>query len=256
MKSILLLCGLLLAHQQLWSSDRYAPGDHLYVWAVSGLNVRAAASISGQKIGKLQAGEKLEVISLTTKSYDIMAVDVHPELFVDNIYQEEGSSEAFYLRGKWVKVKGAKFEGYVIDSYLLKYAPPPPQTSMKAYFAQVDEEPLQIDTTWHNDCDGAGIVDCYDYEGRTKSGFAISGSYMMSATNHRIAIPNMGLEEGFVFCNYFTPLEDGLRQKKGISMLKYMAGGEDSLWFLEGDICEFWLSVEGDKLIISEGCSC
>ncbi|MFK7923109.1 MAG: SH3 domain-containing protein [Bacteroidia bacterium] len=252
-----MLFWFILTQQILLAAEQYESGDTLYVWAQSGLNVRAAANISGKKIGKLQAGERVEVMSLTTKGYDIVAVDVHPELYEDNIYEEEGSSEPYYLRGTWVKVKGAKFEGYVIDSYLLKYVPPPPNTSIGTYFVDLRGESMKVDTTWETDCDGAGFVDCYSYEGRTKSGFTISGSYMMSATNHSITIPEMmTLEEGFVFLNYFYSLEDGLRLKKGIPMLKYMDGGEESMWFLEGETCEFWISVEEGKLQLSEGCSC
>lgn len=256
LKLIFMLLALLSTTHWLPAAEQYEPGDQLYVWAQSGLNVRAAANISGQKIGKLQVGERVEVISLTTKGYDIVAVDVHPELYEDNIFQEAGSSDPYYLRGTWVKVKGAKFEGYVIDSYLLKYAPPQPKISIGTYFAKLSGETMQVDTLWQFDCDGAGFVDCYSYEGRTKSGFVISGSYYMSAVDHSITIPDMSLEEGFVFYNYFYPLEDGLRLKNGIPMLKFMGGNEEGIWFLEDDICEFSISVEEGKLRISEGCSC
>lgn len=256
-KLTLLFFGLLFSLPQTQGADHYQPGDTLYVWAGSGLNVRATPGLSGKKIGQLQAGDWVKVLSRTTQPFTVEAVAPPPQTDREEWEEERDSIAGFDLRGHWVEMVSEKFRGYVVDMYLLRLVPPPPEIiSFHAYFEWLEKATIPLDTTWYQNCEGGPTIDCYYYVGRSAAGIELAGSFSMLAIDETIAIPDMTIEEGFVFYHYFRSLEDAARQKKGLKLLVLLENEPDHLSFSEEELCDISISVEGQKLYISQGCSC
>ncbi|MBP9889983.1 MAG: SH3 domain-containing protein [Leptospiraceae bacterium] len=87
----------------------YKPGDHLYVLAKSGLNLRDKPSKNGRFLQIIPFGSSTLVRQITDKEYQ-----------VDGIY------------GFWVKVIADDREGYLFDGYLSSYPPPIAEVSSKS----------------------------------------------------------------------------------------------------------------------------
>lgn len=94
--------------------DHYAQGDALYVWAPSGLNMRAEAKANAQKITKIPYAE--QVIIVDRKLFE------HP--FSYTMAKGEslaGQEISWKVKGHWVKVEYKGESGYVFDAYLGQY---------------------------------------------------------------------------------------------------------------------------------------
>lgn len=79
----------------------YKTGSTLYVWAKSGLNLRAKADMNGAVVGRVSWGDAVTVVT------DANAV---VPFTYDNIH------------GEWVKVRWKEKEGYLFNGYLSRYA--------------------------------------------------------------------------------------------------------------------------------------
>lgn len=238
----------------LQAADSYQIGDTLYTWAPSGLNVRAEASASSSKVGKLQPGDRVVVLAKTDIPYSLTAIK-SPKVYED-LYLEDRGQKPYQLNGYWVKVTGPGFSGYVIDMYLLAWQPPAPKTSFHTYFEKLQGEPILMDTTWQHDASGNRNLDIYNYRGESSEGIVFSGSSGEGAVDDAIGIPGMTLEEGFVFCNFFMPLEDGLRKKQGEEPLVLEQHTEENLSLSEDELCYFSITIREGILRIEWGCSC
>lgn len=238
----------------LQAADAYQIGDTLYTWAPSGLNVRAEASASSSKVGKLQPGDRVVVLAKTEIPYNLTVIAA-PKAIEDEYLEDYGTSP-FQLQGHWVKVAGPGFSGYVIDMYLLAWVPPDTTMSMLRYFEILEGEAIDVDTTWNYDDSGYADLDRYSYEGKSGAGIILQGSSGEGAVDDAIGIPGMTLEEGFVFCNFFTPLEDGLRKSRGLEPLELYRHNEREISITEDELCYFAFSIETGILGIGWGCSC
>ncbi|MEZ4829978.1 MAG: SH3 domain-containing protein [Bacteroidia bacterium] len=241
------------------AADHYQAGDKLYVWAQSGLNLRATPDINGKKTGQLRLGDSVEIISLTSRTLDILAIDARRDTMEEDSEPEDEDAtypSAFSLHGNWVKVKSGKLEGYVIDIYLLSWPVPDQNKSPINYFESLVGKPIRPDTTWDDHCDGAPIVRCYSYAATTGMGIEIQGYYFMSAAGSTLVIPGMTIEEGFVFFSHFHPMEDAARKKHNQNLLFLEQNEEFSLSFSEDELCGITFSEEDGKLYIRSGCSC
>lgn len=238
----------------LQAADDYQIGDTLYTWAPSGLNVRAEASASSSRIGKLDPGDRVTVLARTDIPYSLTVIEPHKA--EKDQYSEDYTDSPFRLQGFWVKVAGPGFSGYVIDMYLLAWAPPDTTMSMLRYFEILEGEAINADTTWNYDDLGYADLDRYSYEGKSAAGIILQGSSGEGAVDDAIGIPGLTLEEGFVFCNYFTPLEDGLRAMRGLEPLELYRHNETEISITEDELCYFAISIASGILGIGWGCSC
>ncbi len=102
MKNLLSFCFLFLTIQALFAQDLvYKTGDQLYVFAKSGLNLRAETSISSDVISKINYGESIEIIG-PTDHYDLIE----------------------HRKGIWLAVSYQNQIGYLFSGYLSKWSPP------------------------------------------------------------------------------------------------------------------------------------
>lgn len=245
---------VLLSLSGMQGADHYQVGDTLYVWAPSGLNMRATPSLSGKKIDKLSKCERVIIVSVSPETFSTTAVAPRPELYPDNIYHESGGTEAYVLRGNWVEIRSEKMQGYVVDVYLLKYPPPPQIIPFPQYIEMLENSPLVIDTLYSDET--GQIIDAYSFEATSRLGFIYGGHHLLSSVGSGISIPEMTIEEGFIFLNYFSPMEDAARKQEKQPALQLMGREENTLWFMEDETCEISLSIEANRLYIFQGCSC
>jgi len=142
---ILLICSL----HVLQAADTYQVGDTLYVWAKSGLPLRAQPGLDAEKKALLKWGEAIEVLAKTSHTWETWAVASHPQLYADRVKHEfpNHTDQAYVLTGHWVKVKSDQGIGYIMDIYMLRLVPPQQKASFRTYLESLHRAPLKIDTT-------------------------------------------------------------------------------------------------------------
>lgn len=102
--------------QTLGAINWYQKGDSLYIWAESGLNLRADKNIKSNILETIPYGAI--VVTLEEKRFgEKNDPNFSIELFNRN---QSTKKDRFKLEGKWVKVKFGNKEGFVFDAYLSK----------------------------------------------------------------------------------------------------------------------------------------
>ncbi len=101
----MLLC---LDFQSVKANSTYDWGDTLHVWATSGLNMREGPGTDFPKMKKLEYGDKVQVIDDYLRSTPLNIT----------VVKKSKDSDAFVMKGHWVRVIIGSQEGYVFDGYL------------------------------------------------------------------------------------------------------------------------------------------
>ncbi|MFK8009772.1 MAG: SH3 domain-containing protein [Saprospiraceae bacterium] len=91
----------------------YKSNDDLYVWAISGLNLRTQPDAKSSKIINIPYGEKVKIIDTQ--------INQHHFSYMMSQSNKYGNSVAWEIDGYWVQVKYGNEEGYVFDGYLGKF---------------------------------------------------------------------------------------------------------------------------------------
>jgi len=92
----------------------YQPKNHLVVWAISGLNMRAAPNLSSKKITTIPYGEQVKIIEKDTLS-PMLKIGLQPEISFD-----KNKIPAIQIKGNWSKIAYKNEVGYVFDGFLSK----------------------------------------------------------------------------------------------------------------------------------------
>ena len=128
MKKTILLILILITALKLAASDDYEVGQKLFVWAKSGLNIRANAGTGYSIVDRIPFGEKVLVLEKTEFNYNVKAID--------------NPTNPLILKGNWVKIESKKgVIGFVIDQYLLSLKP-----HGKPLIRTINLQILEIDT--------------------------------------------------------------------------------------------------------------
>lgn len=247
---------LFFSFSLLQAADTYQSNDTLYVWARSGLNVRQEASTGSKILGKLLPGEWIRIIAKPKRQYSLTAIAPYSASQADIEYPEDFTDTAYQLKGNWVQIESEHVNGFVIDMYLLDLIPPESPMSVQRYFELLEGEPIQSDTIWQSDGQLNRNLDIYSYEGKSTAGIIVQGSSGEGAIDESLGIPGLSLEEGFVFYNYFSALEDGLRRKNGEAALALVRHNDEMIALTEDELCYISISVREGILWIGTGCSC
>ena len=105
---LFLVCCLASLHST--AIDFYQPGDTLWVWAKSGLNIREQPDAHAKILGKTAFGGQV----ITTEQQDVAL-----PYAIEVIKKQEGG-QGLELIGYWAKIKYKNLTGYVFDAYLSK----------------------------------------------------------------------------------------------------------------------------------------
>jgi hypothetical protein len=92
----------------LTAKDDYQPGDTLYVWARSGLQLRAAPNLQAAVLRSLPLNTAVRVLERTDQP---LTLSVLPPAYQN--------AHPLLLRGYWVAVETGGQRGYLFDAYLL-----------------------------------------------------------------------------------------------------------------------------------------
>jgi len=99
---------------QLGIAQNYQPNDSLYVWAVSGLNMRTTPDLKSRKIVTIPYGNQVRIIE-TAKDSSMLEVVLQKETSSNN-----KTIPAILIKGSWCKVQYKNNTGYVFDGFLSK----------------------------------------------------------------------------------------------------------------------------------------
>ena len=91
----------------------YQKGEKVYVWAASGLKMRNEAAIKSQVLQTLDYGVEVEISDDSIKQ----------KVFEANVPKTDTLKGNWALKGHWVKIKFKEKGGYVFDAYLSKMLP-------------------------------------------------------------------------------------------------------------------------------------
>lgn len=105
---VLILLLFCLDFQSVNANSTYDLGDTLHVWATSGLNMREGPGTDFPKMKKLEYGDKVQVIDDYLRSTPLSIT----------VVKKSKSTDAFVMKGHWVRVIIGTQEGYVFDGYL------------------------------------------------------------------------------------------------------------------------------------------
>ncbi len=118
MKNILFILICFIC-SDLFGISSYNINDELFVWAKSGLNLRATPEPGGEVVTKIPFGSL--VLPQTSKAHWEY---VQFKYFVnDNNKNADGTVSTVKLYGNWIYIKFGSHEGYVFDAYLSKIRP-------------------------------------------------------------------------------------------------------------------------------------
>lgn len=203
---VFLLFALFAGMYSASAIEQYREGDTLFVWAKSGLVLRAADDFKSEKIITLPFGAAVKTHSYKYRDEDIAEI----EIAVVQPYNFNGKKYPGYtIPGQWVQVTAQGKTGYVFDGYLSKYPPPPSELEpdergqWHAYLSKVFgiASISKKEGGEDKNLPGHDIVfykNGASYQRRHTGEFASGITYML---------PQLSLEEGFLLANYFDDLE-------------------------------------------------
>lgn len=113
MKTLLIHLFLLCSLSSVFSIETYTTGDNLYIWAISGLNMRANPDAKAAKVLNIPYGEKVKIIDTDLR--------VHPFSYTMISQKSQDGARGWVLDGHWVKVEYYGKQGYVFDGYLGRF---------------------------------------------------------------------------------------------------------------------------------------
>ncbi len=118
MKTILLFSLFSLATSNCLAIDYYVAGDTLWVWAMSGLNIREMPNDSAKVLGVAKNGGQVVCLENQARNWPYEILEI--EASVEAIHNTEINHPSFELQGYWAKIKYNGTIGYVFDAYLSK----------------------------------------------------------------------------------------------------------------------------------------
>jgi|GEM_PF-884425 len=184
----------------------YQPGDTLYIWAVSGLTLRKEASLKAAKLATIPYGTL--VVAQNYGGGDKVEVEAVPAHSSD-----AQKSPAVMLEGSFAQVIFQGDTGYVFDGYLSKLP------ALKQVNAPNDRPDFEDFDVW--------AKRNFRLVAEQKSGVAEYGSYhtakqvyangfsrdnwVEKSGQSRFILPDVSLEEAFLFFNYLHNYEWDIR---------------------------------------------
>lgn len=131
------------------SQSPFYPGDTLYVWAKSGLNMRESNSKESKKISAIPFGAQVVALEYSSGIEYSVVISKRRTLFENTNHPVKAPE--FAIRGNWLKVKFDNREGYVSDIYLSSLPVPKveffeqvmQQTGKSLEFVELKETPRE-----------------------------------------------------------------------------------------------------------------
>lgn len=258
---ILILILLCLDFQSVNANSTYEWGDTLHIWATSGLNMREGPGTDFPKIKKLEYGEPVKVIDDYLRSTPLSIT----------VIKKSKDSDAFNLKGHWVRVLIGTQEGYVFDGYLSRLPvlritkKDNPSLNKSIFYSErletylrrefiLQKENLQTpgEDEWNS---------WYYFDKKIK--FLKGGNHGCGWSG--VNIPNISKNEAFLLFNIFGQLEQnlGLSQEENneygtglfINSLKN-SNEKLEIYLGDGGMCVYSLTFDKNGTSIHLECCC
>jgi len=253
MKRYSILLVSLFYLSQISSAQNYLPNDSLYVWAVSGLKMRAKPDLKGEKIMTIPYGEKIKIERM---GKSVLTINIMPA-------DKDQHYTGFELEGHWRKVYYQDTSGYVFDGYLSSL----PTVNISFYKNEANKQRFRCEEDimqWAER--NYGLLDTlvrtdsvyWNFEKRYIYGNGLVFRQIASEKSggYNIIIPQTNLREIFLLYNIVYRLEDGIKFKDDgywkvsksnpLQIDVYVDGCSDSIQQIE------W----SDVILVFSQCSC
>ena len=266
MKRFLICLLSLFFFIQISFSQKHQANDSLYIWAVSGLNMRVTPDLKGEKIMTIPYGERVKIES---KNGDLPAIKVlfrkgrkveGDEGGLPDRYNGENIKTIpdFFIEGHWVKISYYGIEGYLFDGYL---------SSLPTLKAKVDtlangKKHLRLKENFHDwakrNFGEFKTLEIKDEKYETGESIKTYNNGIMEylswskASESTIIIPNISLNEGFLLFNLEFNLESNDEGNESI----IIRGKNNRSISFSDNICGIFLQVTNHAFIIESFCAC
>jgi len=107
-----------LVSANCFAIEYYTPGDSLWVWAKSGLNVREMPNDSSKILGRATHGSQIIMLEYQDRSLPYKIEEINGRIEIIN--NENIHHPNFELNGYWARIKYKGITGFVFDAYLSK----------------------------------------------------------------------------------------------------------------------------------------
>jgi hypothetical protein len=225
--------------------SRFSEGETIYVWALSGLNMRKLPDAKSEKISSLPYGTKVTVQA------NIGVIVAHEvEEFKD-----------FKVKGVWLLVKYGDKEGFVFDGYMSRLvAPRKVDTDTyhmhglldyvaksigkigKIEFISTDGKKGKLAIKYE---DFREAKDFGNYKINFKDGIYYQLENISEGNEEILTFPNLSLYEGYIFIKTF------------FSNFDYQYDKTTKAFALDdNETCTFEVFMKKKNLIIIGGCNC
>ncbi len=207
MKIVLFFFTAIVLAANSYGITEYKPGDSLFVWAKSGLNMRNAPNVSGQILAKIPFGK--EVSCKGRKSwFDYVK---YSKTITDIVQDEEhGGVCQIEMKGQWVKISYDGIEGYIFDAYLSRFKPKSRGgdiTRLFEYFKNRCDSVIYLERKVPNLEFGRDkVILC--------NGIFATQNYHSGGYNFQMSIPDCSIEEVFLILRYLEYELSGIIQKE------------------------------------------
>ena len=228
----------LLAIFESYGADNYKTGDQLYVWAISGLNLRTGPGTSFPVIRGIPFGEKVEVVEKSSYSYTFT--------LISSIDQNGTSNkiDPINLKGNWVKITIDTSTGYVIDQYLLTLNP---QIIDKKMEHDLHFKSTSIDTTWINP----------EVENGNEPDYCVLAHHDSRITGSK-CFGGIESSKSYTFSGY--TIEEVLLVLGGLGYnydnFIIKKNWQEKVELHDGGICDWTIQTKDDKVYVYMECSC
>lgn len=255
MKRFLLFLVSIFFLGEVGFAQNYQANDSLYVWAVSGLSMRATPNLKGERIMTIPYGEKIRVDQERELGLTIKMIPSDKKLNYDG----------FDLKGNWRKVYFKDTLGYVFDGYLSRL----PTIKISFYENHLKQQRFKseenimswaerhyglLNTLVENDSTNLTFERRYIYG----NGIVIRMISWEKAGGSIITIPSTTVKEILLLYNITNDLERGAKLKdEGFWMASQSKTDPNQIDIYEGACSNTIRQIQGtDTIIIFSECSC
>jgi hypothetical protein len=198
----------------------YKSNDDLYVWAISGLNLRTQPDAKSSKIINIPYGEKVKIIDTQ--------INTHQFSYTMSKSNQYGKSVAWEIDGYWVQIKFGEEKGYVFDAYLgrfptiTKSAETVPYLTLKTFkpygkenWGGLDNEKKETNLNFDDNARDPDKGESSVYLLTFKNGSFYEDVNDSFSGYVSVFIKDISLEEGYLFLNALLGIEYQQKMNKG-----------------------------------------
>ena len=217
-------------------------GDTLYIWAKSGLNVRAQPSTKAKVLTTLPYGDSIQLKSTCGKSYHVMGIE-QTETWLDS-----GKIDPVIFKGCWVKIQTAEgVIGYTISQYLLPLAP---KSLFNINTEGINVAAIQVDTIYkHKD---PVTQNAEDLSFTTKTTFS-NGISLIQKNSEIWGESTYTFPANLTIDQVLIMFSSRWDNYKNCAVLR---NWEEEIVITESEICELKVKKKNEVVVLSISCSC